>query len=262
MLTQPKFKKPEYQSNCNQRRIFVNANSHANREFDSSFRFLLLPTEFERERTSRAKMIVMIDGCMISRFVNDTEAFNKCANDRFQILDADGDGALSLTDLQQRFDWFFALDSEAEDEQDDDCNRNVKVSDSIFKAFDADHSNTIDREEFRPMLMEMMLAVARGIGNTLVNVVVTEDGNSLVVKAYEYELERIEREEEENRRKEDENRNAKMKKERSITRIENGDDGPGSGNSNVNGNMKLKKKRSSKILGLCACSGKYLGDNN
>ncbi|GAB2287406.1 hypothetical protein Dimus_021784 [Dionaea muscipula] len=183
-------------------------------------------------------MMVVIDGHIITRFTGHTIAFNKCTDDQFHHLDGDGDGVLSRNDLRGRFDWLLALDYDPESDEKDleDERKREGVADSIFDRFDADRSGTIDREEFRLMIMELMLAIARGIGNTPVSVLVEED--SLVMKAYEHEMERIEhdllaKEEEEARSYHD------------------------------NGKGKLKKRRSG-IWALCACStsGKYLGDTN
>ncbi|GMG99623.1 hypothetical protein Nepgr_001463 [Nepenthes gracilis] len=168
-------------------------------------------------------MMVIIDGPMISRFIENSESFNNCADDRFRMLDADCDGVISRSDLQRRFDWLLALDYEPQAEEPE----NGGLNDMIFDKFDADRSNTIDRKEFRSMMTEMMLAIARGIGNTPVNVVV--EGDSLLLRVYEHELARID-----------------IVGQR----------------SNDNGNVKPKKKKTKKIFGICACSGIYFAESN
>ncbi|GAB2218785.1 hypothetical protein Droror1_Dr00002017 [Drosera rotundifolia] len=169
--------------------------------------------------------LAFIDRRTIARFIDDTTAFTKSIHDQFHLLDSDSDGLLSRSDIS--FTSTLSLDQHDLDPKD--------IDDSIFDRFDEDRSGKVDRERFVAMMRELMMAAARGIGDAPVAVVVEE--GSVLMKAYKIEVARIEEE-----------------------MVVKGDD---EGNATVNGgekiNGKLKKRRSSKILGLCACTGKYLG---
>ncbi|GAB2287413.1 hypothetical protein Dimus_021790 [Dionaea muscipula] len=162
-------------------------------------------------------MMVIIDGDMLTAFIGDSIAFNKCADQRFNILDKDGDGVLQRSDLRGRYEWSMAFEYEPQSE-DEEARAAKEMDDSIFERFDVDQSGTIDQEGFRQMLSELMLAVARGIGSTPVSVLVEED--SMMMKAYEHEEARVE---------------GKLKR---------GSDGIGEKEEAM---MKLKKQRNSKL---------------
>lgn len=184
-------------------------------------------------------MMVMIDGPMITRFAGDAIAFNKVSDDRFNILDTDCDGILSRNDLNGHFDWQLALDHDQQSNDEDE-----KGMEDMFDRFDVDKSGGIDRMEFRRMMMELMMAVVRGIGDTPVSVMVDED--SLVKKAYDHELTRIEHELLP--------KEVKMDGERDLRQM--------TGERLVHRNGKMNKnKKNSSILAWCACSGNFSGDD-
>ncbi|KAK9691775.1 hypothetical protein RND81_09G219100 [Saponaria officinalis] len=121
-------------------------------------------------------MLVTIDGPMITKFIENTTAFNECAEKRFKALDLDGDGVLTRDDLRGALGgWLIAMDMDSQ------SNEEIKRAyDSIFEKFNAGN-NSINCENFRSMLVEIMLAMARGIGNTPMNVLLDED--SLLLNA-------------------------------------------------------------------------------
>ncbi|PIN15466.1 hypothetical protein CDL12_11892 [Handroanthus impetiginosus] len=53
--------------------------------------------------------------------------------------------------------------------------------DVLFSKFDVDRSGTIDLEEFRALMKEIMLAKARGIGSSPVSIIL--QGDSLLMRA-------------------------------------------------------------------------------
>ncbi|GAB2277565.1 hypothetical protein Dimus_012275 [Dionaea muscipula] len=133
-------------------------------------------------------MLVIIDGPMLTTFVADSISFNESADERFRVLDTNGDGVLSRSDLRGKLDWLMAFEYEAQSDE-EEARKAKEMDDSIFDRFDGDQRGTIGQEEFRRMLAELMLAVARGIGTTPVGLAVEEC--SMMIKAYEYESKRI-----------------------------------------------------------------------
>ncbi|KNA16706.1 hypothetical protein SOVF_086700 [Spinacia oleracea] len=123
-------------------------------------------------------MIMIIDGSMINKFVEDTEAFHKYSDEKFKMLDVDNDGVVTRKDLPKGGlgNWILALDDEAHSDED------VKEDyDSIFKSFEVDGSCSIGLETFRLMVKEIMLALVRGIGNMPISMLLNDD--SLIFKA-------------------------------------------------------------------------------
>ncbi|KAA8536967.1 hypothetical protein F0562_029445 [Nyssa sinensis] len=101
--------------------------------------------------------VACLDGPTVTEFV-DSEAFNKSVNQHFDMLDADGDGVLSRGKLKMRSGRFSSMEYELQ------SNEEISILyDILFEKFDADQNGTIDREEFRSLMKEIMLAKARGI---------------------------------------------------------------------------------------------------
>uniref|UniRef100_A0A803KPM1 EF-hand domain-containing protein n=1 Tax=Chenopodium quinoa TaxID=63459 RepID=A0A803KPM1_CHEQI len=118
-------------------------------------------------------MMMIIDGSMINKFVEDTEAFYKCTDEKFKELDVDSDGLISRNDLPKGGlgQWVLAIDDEAYSDED------------IKEAYDLifDGSTSIGLETFRLMAKEIMLALVRGIGDMPIGMLLNED--SLIFKA-------------------------------------------------------------------------------
>lgn len=114
----------------------------------------------------------MMDGPMINEFVKNTEAFNKCVDERFKKLDVDEDGVISRNDLLNEGlgRWIRALDDDAHTDEE------VKKSYySIFEKFHVDEINSVNLEKFRLIMKEIMLALVRGIGDTPVGMLLNDD---------------------------------------------------------------------------------------
>ncbi|KAF8398532.1 hypothetical protein HHK36_017462 [Tetracentron sinense] len=125
--------------------------------------------------------VSILNGPTVTEFVEDSEAFDKCINHYFMALDVNGDGVLSRSELLKGFNSLLTLGNESESEEEMSSLYNI-----VFEKFDADQNGTIDREEFRSEMKEIMLAVARGIGNSPVQVAL--EGDSLLMRAVEHEL--------------------------------------------------------------------------
>ncbi|GAA0154946.1 calmodulin-related [Lithospermum erythrorhizon] len=120
--------------------------------------------------------VAIIDGPTVTDFVNDSEAFEKCVNEKFQVFDLDGDGVLSREELERRGSKVGS--SEHELQSGDEI---ASLYDILFEKFDGNQSGTIDRDEFGSLMKEIMLAKARGIGNSPISIIL--QGDSLLMRA-------------------------------------------------------------------------------
>lgn len=129
--------------------------------------------------------MAIVNGLTVTEFVEDGEAFNKCMEERFSLLDFNGDGILSRSELMKGFECvtLFGMDAESGEEFGDPIA-------AVFERFDSDRSGTVDLEEFKAGMREIMLALARGIGDSPIQVALEID--SLLMQAVERENRKIE----------------------------------------------------------------------
>ncbi|KAI3445271.1 hypothetical protein Pfo_001936 [Paulownia fortunei] len=120
--------------------------------------------------------VEFVDGPIVTEFVNDSKAFEKWTNEKFKTLDADGNGVLSRDELQKRVGKFSSMEFELQSKDEI-----ASLYDLVFNKFDVDRSGTIDPSEFRALMKEIMLAKARGIGNSPVCIIL--QGDSLLMRA-------------------------------------------------------------------------------
>ena len=73
----------------------------------------------------------------------------------------------------------------------------------IFKRFDKDEKGFIDRMEFESLIRELMLAMARGIGD--LPVLVALEKHSLLMKAVQHEVSSLKEGSRKNKRKREKN---------------------------------------------------------
>lgn len=125
--------------------------------------------------------VACLEGPTLTEFVEDAEAFDKCVDEQFDMLDTDDDGELSRSDLQTRHGRFSSVEFELQSKEEI-----TSMYDTLFETFDADGNGTIDREEFRSLMREIVLAKARGIGMSPVLIIL--QGDSLLMRAVEHGL--------------------------------------------------------------------------
>ncbi|KAJ0987035.1 hypothetical protein J5N97_005391 [Dioscorea zingiberensis] len=111
--------------------------------------------------------------------------FNISVESRFASLDTDNNGRLSYIEMMKELlslrviETHFGVDIGLSHEE------LVHVYGSLFSRFDHDGDGTVDLEEFRAEMKEMMLAVAKGLGFLPVQMLVEE--GSFLKRAIERE---------------------------------------------------------------------------
>lgn len=126
--------------------------------------------------------VVVFDGLMLSRFVEDGDAFGACVDKRFTALDEDGDGVLSRSELKRGFEGVGMLAGlDAVGEEAGGVYDNALFSDN----FDAHGNGGVDAKAFQAVMKEVLLALARGIGESPVHIATEND--SLLMEVVEHE---------------------------------------------------------------------------
>ncbi|GBG73985.1 hypothetical protein CBR_g17696 [Chara braunii] len=127
--------------------------------------------------------VVFLDGSTIRAFVNKKEAFARCVDEIFHGLDVDGDDVLSKSemrpalenvsepDLQQQM---LALASPSRRTMASRDEERDKFYDRLFERFDQDHNGVVDKEEFLASEREILLAIADGLGDVPISMVVED----------------------------------------------------------------------------------------
>ncbi|KAL3696493.1 hypothetical protein R1sor_010569 [Riccia sorocarpa] len=135
--------------------------------------------------------VVFIDGTTVRDFVKDEEAFHKAVDPLFVQLDTNKDGVLSRSELRPAFERLALIETHLGVPDYKTPEELKAIYDEVFEKFDTDHNETVDHGEFREQIKEILLAVADGLGDSPLNMVVDDD--SLLARA-------VEREEAENQR--------------------------------------------------------------
>jgi Ca2+-binding EF-hand superfamily protein len=138
----------------------------------------------ERKHTIKKMSLAVVNETTVTTFVEDMKAFENCVKECFEMLDVDGDGVLSRSELREGFCKLMSLGHESSKKEKID-----HLFDTIFDRFDEDQSGSIDPREFKCLIRELMFAMGRGFGNSPVLVALEID--SLLMKAVEHEFGQI-----------------------------------------------------------------------
>ncbi|XP_072997854.1 uncharacterized protein [Typha latifolia] len=131
--------------------------------------------------------VEVLDGATIRTFVEDERAFNGLVEDRFASLDSDCDGLLSYAELVNELMSLRVLEKHfGVDEVVMGQDELMQLYRGLFKRFDHDGNGTVDLDEFKAEMREVMLAVANGLGFLPIQMVVEE--GSFLKRAVEREL--------------------------------------------------------------------------
>ncbi|KAJ6818546.1 uncharacterized protein M6B38_371800 [Iris pallida] len=133
--------------------------------------------------------VVILDGATIRDFVEDGAAFDSAVRDWFAILDTNHNGLLSFSEMAGELSSLRVLETHFG--VDDGAGRMgaeelVVLYRELFARFDHDGDGSVDMEEFRSEMKEVMLAVASGLGFLPVQMVVEE--GSVLKRAVEREM--------------------------------------------------------------------------
>ncbi|KAL0693562.1 hypothetical protein Bca4012_060742 [Brassica carinata] len=108
--------------------------------------------------------------------ISDKKSFESITDDYFKILDLDGDGTLSPSELRKGLNRVVAVESEVASGEETDS-----VYEAIFERF----GENLVPEKFRDLISEILTAMARAFGNSPVIMVVHSDG--LIMEAVRHE---------------------------------------------------------------------------
>uniref|UniRef100_A0A7C9DAH1 EF-hand domain-containing protein n=1 Tax=Opuntia streptacantha TaxID=393608 RepID=A0A7C9DAH1_OPUST len=125
--------------------------------------------------------VVIIDGSTVRSFVEDEAEFTRSVNECFNTLDLNGDGILSRSELRKAFESMKLIETHYGISPSPSTPEQLTAFyDNIFDQFDYDHSGAIDRNEFRLEIKKILLAVADGLGECPIQMVLDDaDGNFL-----------------------------------------------------------------------------------
>ncbi|KAF0931837.1 hypothetical protein E2562_005800 [Oryza meyeriana var. granulata] len=125
--------------------------------------------------------VEILDGKTIRSFVEDEGAFNSSVDGRFAALDTNRDGLLSYSEMAKELMSLRVLEKHfGVDEAAMSPDELVELYHGLYARFDHDGNGTVDLDEFRAEMKEVMLAVANGLGFLPVQMVV-EEGSFLKV---------------------------------------------------------------------------------
>ncbi|EOY11133.1 hypothetical protein QUC31_009631 [Theobroma cacao] len=125
--------------------------------------------------------VAVLDGNTVIRFIEAKEAFGNCVDEYFKMLDSNGDGGISRDELEEGLGRIFTMELESKTKENID-----RFYSTIFERFDEDRDGRIDCNEFESLMREIMLAMARGIGD--LPIIVALDQDSLLMMAVKHEL--------------------------------------------------------------------------
>lgn len=131
--------------------------------------------------------MVIIDGSTVRAFVADEEQFKKSVDERFAALDLNKGGVLSRSELRKAFESMRLIEAHFGVDVITPPEQLTKLYDSIFDKFDCDNSGTVDLDEFRSQMKEIMLAIADGLGSCPIQMVLEDDDPSFLKQAAELE---------------------------------------------------------------------------
>ncbi|KAJ3696655.1 hypothetical protein LUZ61_000360 [Rhynchospora tenuis] len=119
--------------------------------------------------------VEILDASTIRNFINDADFFTKSVEKRFSAIDSNHDGLLSYTELASELqklrviETHFGIDGvvPSSDEL-------GQIYRGLFARFDHDGNGSVDLEEYKSEMQEVMLGIASGLGFLPVQMVLEE----------------------------------------------------------------------------------------
>eukprot|EP00245_Coleochaete_scutata_P007245 TRINITY_DN22392_c0_g1_i1.p1 TRINITY_DN22392_c0_g1~~TRINITY_DN22392_c0_g1_i1.p1 ORF type:complete len:148 (-),score=51.80 TRINITY_DN22392_c0_g1_i1:799-1242(-) len=130
--------------------------------------------------------VVFLDGSTVRKFVEHEEAFNKSIDEKFKELDTNGDGVLQVKELRTILESLNLIEMHFGVPVSKSCKELNELYDNIFNGFDYNHDGVVSLVEFRSEMKKVLLAIADGLGEVPLQVVVEDD--SLLKAAADDEL--------------------------------------------------------------------------
>ncbi|WCJ19029.1 Calcium-binding EF-hand family protein [Euphorbia peplus] len=135
--------------------------------------------------------VVIIDGSTVRDFVNDEPQFTKSVASSFASLDLNNDGVLSRSELRKAFESLRLIESHFGIDVTTPPEQLTQLYDSIFEKFDCDKSGTVDADEFKGEIRNILMAIADGLGSNPIQMILEEDGNSFLKQAADLEASKL-----------------------------------------------------------------------
>ncbi|KAH6772925.1 Calcium-binding EF-hand family protein [Perilla frutescens var. hirtella] len=135
--------------------------------------------------------VVIIDGTTVRSFVNDVAAFQKSVDEAFASLDLNNDGVLSRSELRRAFESMRLIESHFGVDVATPPEELTKLYDSIFAKFDCDKSGSVDHEEFKEEIKNILLAIADGLGSNPIQMALEDGDKNLLKQAADLEASKI-----------------------------------------------------------------------
>ena len=131
--------------------------------------------------------VEILDASTICNFLNDSDFFTKFVKERFTAIDSNHDGLLSYTELASELKKLRVIETHfGIDDAVLSSDELGQLYEGLFTQFDHDGNGSVDLEEYKSEIRELMLAIANGLGFMPVQMVLEE--GSFLKLAVEREL--------------------------------------------------------------------------
>ncbi|XP_065854655.1 uncharacterized protein [Euphorbia lathyris] len=113
-------------------------------------------------------------------FIEDRDEFENHAKECFKMMDRNEDGVISRDEFNEGFHKLMALECEFRPKEEIE-----NLCQQVFERFDEDKSGNISDQEFQCLIREILMAMARSIGNS--PVLVALHSTSFMMKIVQHE---------------------------------------------------------------------------
>ncbi|KAJ3696657.1 hypothetical protein LUZ61_000362 [Rhynchospora tenuis] len=119
--------------------------------------------------------VEILDASTICNFINDAEFFTKSVKERFSAIDSNHDGLLSYTELASELKMLRVIETHfGVDGIVPSSDELGQLYQGLFAQFDHDGNGSVDLEEYKSEMREVMLGIASGLGFLPVQMVLEE----------------------------------------------------------------------------------------